>query len=622
MDRTENIIECIRNNIPVVYCKFGDGEYFCMIRYTNNGPLSKNSDNDKFTEKLSSSLVESYKFISSKPNVYIGQWKGNHKDKISEYYNGFGQEVLWTDYHTLIFEFYDIENTDPEKFIKKIRIYKEIQLSPVKKIYVCNKLLVKAKMLLNIDHFVFVPFNSWFDNEFDRVFNEVSQLLSQYGNCIVLTSCGMSAKVLITELYKVYPNSSYIDIGSGLDLICTKRNSRGFATYKSTYLKFKQFYGLPDEWIDPKYDYVYQEAMQNIGINLPKTEIYKEKSDDIKEIKYSTVYKINSNNCYQYYLEDSLTHNFITKFDNIYSIIFNSNKNGKIKFEYEFENENTIFLNDDNFYQNKINDKVGIIEINVNANTESILKFNSEPDKKIILKNVKFFYGTVKKYKYYENIIYISSKIYVSNKPFTYTDTRSIFSTQTRFEQTIKSIESVRKFIPNSYIILFDNSNFKPSESTQLNSLVDLFINNTTDPIIDYYTNNCENKAYGELCQTFNTLKEIGDIRFKNFFKLSGRYIINDTFDYKIFDSEHNIFKPNPKLNKDFYYTSFYKISWNNFNEYKKVISELFEIVQKDKNLYHNISYEIFFPLKLQFKTVDYLGITEYIAVKNQINYI
>ena len=38
-----------------------------------------------------------------------------------------------------------------------------------------------------------------------------------------MTSCGQSAKVLIAELHKTYPNGIYLDVGSGLDCICTKR---------------------------------------------------------------------------------------------------------------------------------------------------------------------------------------------------------------------------------------------------------------------------------------------------------------------------------------------------------------------------------------------------------------
>ncbi len=619
MDRTEHIVNCIKNNTPMVYCKFGDGEFLCMIRYTENGPLTKNCDNDNYTQKLSNSLIESFKYLTSKQNVFIGRWKGNNNSKISKYYNNLvNNEILWTDYHTLIFEPNEIDSIDPEYFIKKISIYKEIQQSTAKKIYICNKLLVKSKMLLSIDNFVHVPYNSWFDNEFDKVFKEVLDLIPADGKCIILTSCGMSAKVLITELFKIYPNIIYIDIGSGLDLICTKKNSREQYTYKNIYLKFKKFYGLPEEWFDSKYNYIYEEANRELGLHLPKTEIYDESNDLIIEPKYSSAFTINSNNCYHYYLDYLQTHNFITNFNDSYSIVFKSKKSGKIKLTYQTTDKNTCFDNDD-IIVTKVDEFNGNLEFNINKDTNTILKFKSMPCKKLILKNIKFLYST--RNDNYENIVFISSKIYTSNNPFNYTPTRSIYSTEIRFSQTIKTIESVKQYIPNVYIILFDNSNFTPYEFNQLKNLVNVFINVTNEEI-DYYTNISLNKAYSELCQTYYTIREISNLKFKNFFKITGRYLINETFDYKIFDNEFNIFKHNPIFDENFYYTSFYKISYSNFNNYSNVINELFESIKKNNKLYDGISYEIFFPIKLNIKKLDYLGITEYIAVRNEINYI
>ena len=74
MNRINYIQDCVRNNKPVVFCKFGDGEYYCMIKYTGNGPLSQNCDNDTFTQNLSDSLVSSFKLIL--PPLLIQE--GNH----------------------------------------------------------------------------------------------------------------------------------------------------------------------------------------------------------------------------------------------------------------------------------------------------------------------------------------------------------------------------------------------------------------------------------------------------------------------------------------------------------------------------------------------------------------
>ncbi len=619
MDRTDYIVECVRNNTPFIFCKFGDGEYFCMCKFSEKVDLDRNCDNDNFTRKLSNGLVESFKYITTKQNVLVGKWIGDNYDKTSKYYDNLvNHEVLWTDYDTLIFDYHEIETDNPEQFLKKIRIYKEIQNSKTKKIYICNNLLIKSEFLLGVDNFVFVPLNSWFDNQFIKILNEVNQLIPENEKCIIMTSCGMSAKVLITELYKLHPNCIYIDIGSGLDLICTKRNSRGFASYKNIHLKFKEFYGLPQEWYDPKYNYLYKEANLKFGTHIPKTLIYDEINDNINQPKYSSIFEINSNNFYQYYLVDTESHNFIAKFcnENNYFISFKSKYNGKIRIEYEVFDDSILLNNNSNVHMINKN----FFYLIVNSNSETKINFTIKENQKIVLKNLKFTYGTTLP-KFYENIVFISSKIYVSSKPFTYTNVRSIYSPETRYEQTIKTIDSVRKFIPNCYIVLFDNSEFTPDKLNILRVLTDLFINETNDPIINYYTNECENKAYGEICQTYYTLKQLTTIEFKNFFKISGRYLINESFDYSLYNNDFNIFKKNPIITQE-YYTSFYKISWSNYKKYFSVVSKLFNEIQSDNNIYYDIPYEVFFPSKLEFNKVDYLGITEIIAVKNSINYI
>jgi len=114
--------------------------------------------------------------------------------------------------------------------------------------------------------------NNWFDIKFDEVVNEVRQLIGEVdGNHIILTACGMSAKVLIAELHKTHPNGIYLDIGSGLDCICTKRDSRGWGyKYDQIYTKFKEHNFLPDDWEDPKYDFIYNDAYNKLGTHLPK----------------------------------------------------------------------------------------------------------------------------------------------------------------------------------------------------------------------------------------------------------------------------------------------------------------------------------------------------------------
>ena len=46
------------------------------------------------------------------------------------------------------------------------------------------------------------------------------------------------------------------------------------------------------------------------------------------------------------------------------------------------------------------------------------------------------------------NLILITSVICITNKPLSYTKTRSVFTHEERFEQTLKTIQTIRDKIP------------------------------------------------------------------------------------------------------------------------------------------------------------------------------
>lgn len=215
-----------------------------------------------------------------------------------------------------------------------------------------------------------------------------------------------------------------------------------------------------------------------------------------------------------------------------------------------------------------------------------------------------------------KNIVFITSKIYVSNEKFNYVDVRSIYTKTQRFEQTLETINSIKSQINNYYIILFDNSIFNNNELNIIKASVDLFINITDDKLLNYYTNNCKFKAYGEIAQTYYILKYFPNIEFENIFKISGRYLINKTFNNDVYNNNDNIFKLNENVKDRIYiYTSFYKINYSSFIEYNKLICKIFDEIQNSTK-YDNIDLEVFLPAQINKKKfVNNLGITQNIAV-------
>ena len=56
------------------------------------------------------------------------------------------------------------------------------------------------------------------------------------------------------------------------------------------------------------------------------------------------------------------------------------------------------------------------------------------------------------------NLVLIISLLKTSVSPLSYTNTRSIYSVEERFEQTLITIKSVNKYIPKCHVVLIEAS--------------------------------------------------------------------------------------------------------------------------------------------------------------------
>jgi hypothetical protein len=216
------------------------------------------------------------------------------------------------------------------------------------------------------------------------------------------------------------------------------------------------------------------------------------------------------------------------------------------------------------------------------------------------------------------NIVIITSKIYVSNNEFSYNNNRSIYTPIERYNQVLETIKTVKQNIKNTYIILFDNSVFNQEEYDKLQNSVDKFINIHDDKTLHYYTDICKFKAFAEIAQMIKIYDEYLNTydfnNVKNIFKISGRYTINNNFDYNLYNNDYNIFaKNNNVIDRQYYYTCFYKL---NINTYKELILNLKKCLE-NQQLYSGIDLEVIIPklLNYNFKTLPTLGITQNISV-------
>lgn len=204
-----------------------------------------------------------------------------------------------------------------------------------------------------------------------------------------------------------------------------------------------------------------------------------------------------------------------------------------------------------------------------------------------------------------KNIFLIISKIKIPNE-----------SIEERFKQIKKTINSIKKYVPDAMICLIDNSNFFDCIHIHeyLYKNINIFMNINNEHIHKYVNI----QPYNFLSETIliynaiNYIKCLG-LKFKNLFKINHSCYLNESFDISLYDNDFNIFKINDNNLKNKYHRScFYKIDCIQFDNYISANTEILNNEQKYIEVkHHKLSYLL--TKLLEFKLVQNLGVTTYI---------
>lgn len=145
------------------------------------------------------------------------------------------------------------------------------------------------------------------------------------------------------------------------------------------------------------------------------------------------------------------------------------------------------------------------------------------------------------------NIVLIASALYTNY---------GVYNADERKKQTLETIATIKKHIPNPIIVMMENSTtaIQGDDSAELNEIidqVDYFFDNSDDSDIQYFHNNISNYDIGKnMMETIGSFKvfnyitedpELSEL-VKNcdrFFKISGRYLLTNNFDINNFIGEH-----------------------------------------------------------------------------------
>jgi len=244
-------------------------------------------------------------------------------------------------------------------------------------------------------------------------------------------------------------------------------------------------------------------------------------------------------------------------------------------------NINGYLLDNDDQILNKImNIKYDKILKNRDIIIEESLKYN-------IIDKIKDLEFIINERMNNKNIVIITSVLNCINKQLSYYHTRSVFTIEERYLHTIKSIESIKKFIPDVEILF--------CECSDLSNHIDFEKNIKKE--VDYYYNfynieiikNNVNSMLKGLGETYILLEGIDRLMnfnksYKNIFKLSGRYYLNENFNYRIFDNHKNVFTNWDNSNES-YCTIFYKIYGDNLHCLKSALLNSFHDLNDNHSL-------------------------------------
>lgn len=198
-----------------------------------------------------------------------------------------------------------------------------------------------------------------------------------------------------------------------------------------------------------------------------------------------------------------------------------------------------------------------------------------------------------------KNLVIITSVVNTPNVPLSYTNTRSVFNREERFNDTKKTFESIKKYIPNCEILLVECTDFNEMEKKYFyensNYIINLWDNKDAHPYIFGLS-----KSHGEGTMTIEALRFIinNNIECDNIFKISGRYWIDETFNYNLFENTNIIFK---KINNSFdnILTLLYKIP-------KKYCEQLLTFLNYNQKLMLEcVGYEVIFSKFCSYNIKD-----------------
>jgi hypothetical protein len=212
------------------------------------------------------------------------------------------------------------------------------------------------------------------------------------------------------------------------------------------------------------------------------------------------------------------------------------------------------------------------------------------------------------------DIFIITSVINTGNKPWSYTNTRSPFTIEKRFEQTLQTIESIRKLNDNTKILLVECSDLNEEMTTILKNKTDYFIQTFSIPEVYSACIESNKKGFGETMKVKIACDfiEQNNIEFNKLFKISGRYFLTSDFSKENYSVNEFTFKMYDNTSGS---TVLYSVPYSLFDTYVKNINTCnsYYLNNNPRGL------ETLLPIFCEpRKNISTLGVAGYVSLLNE----
>ncbi len=189
-----------------------------------------------------------------------------------------------------------------------------------------------------------------------------------------------------------------------------------------------------------------------------------------------------------------------------------------------------------------------------------------------------------------------------------------------RFQQTLNTVNSIRKYVPNSFCILIEGSVIPEDIRAEYKKHYDHVIELGDNPDVQKYVNHSQNIGHGEMKLLEHGIEYIQKnilptSSAKYLFKLGARYSLTDKFSLPKYRMDKYTFRPHydESVNSKVFTTGLYSIPMSKIQEFKEILIKGQDILSSQCNMVEKLFVDLIKPEDIhEIKTLGLEGMLSY----------